>query len=240
MPIINIIEIGLFVLLVILIAGIYSTPGNIPPEWKFARLNKLVPNNVKKAFRSYPDKQRFFHFWFQTERIKKENIPGDFAELGVYQGKSARVIHLLAPDRKLHLFDTFGGFPEKDLKTESGEAATYTTKNFADCSVEGVKEYIKGKQTIIFHKGYFPDSAENLQTLKFAFVNIDVDLHNPTKAGLEFFYPRLSPGGIIFIHDYNRKWPGLVKAVDDFVGNIPEVPVQLTDRDSTLMIIKNK
>ena len=32
---------------------------------------------------------------------------------------------------------------------------------------------------------------------------MDVDLYAPTLAGLEYFVPRMSPGGAIFLHDYN-------------------------------------
>lgn len=38
----------------------------------------------------------------------------------------------------------------------------------------------------------------------FCFVNIDVDLYQPTKDALEFFIQKLSKGGYIFIHDYNN------------------------------------
>ena len=40
--------------------------------------------------------------------------------------------------------------------------------------------------------------------------------------------------------DYNNKWPGLVRAVDEFVNTIPENLVLFPDRDSTVMIIRNK
>jgi len=69
---------------------------------------------------------------------------------------------------------------------------------------------------------------------------MDADLYNPTKAGLEYFYPRLSPGGVIFIHDYNDKWQGLIKAVDEFAATIPEKLILVPDLDSTVMIVKNK
>jgi O-methyltransferase len=71
-------------------------------------------------------------------------------------------------------------------------------------------------------------------------VNLDADLYQPTKAALEFFYSRLSPGGVIFIHDHNYKWEGIKKAVDEFATNIPENPVFVPDIDSTCMIIRDK
>jgi O-methyltransferase len=52
---------------------------------------------------------------------------------------------------------------------------------------------------------------DGLNDVLYALVNLDADLYNPTKAGLEYFYPHLSPGGVIFIHDYNHKWEGLMK-----------------------------
>jgi len=71
-------------------------------------------------------------------------------------------------------------------------------------------------------------------------VNIDADLYVPTKAGLEFFYPRLNKGGAIFIHDYNDKWPGVMKAVEEFLHMIPETPFIIPDRDGTVVIVKIK
>src|SRR4051812_43432638 len=38
-------------------------------------------------------------------------LPGDFAEVGVYQGASARILCEIKGDRQLHLFDTFEGLP---------------------------------------------------------------------------------------------------------------------------------
>jgi O-methyltransferase len=189
--------------------------------------------------RSYPDKVRFFSWWFQVERLKRERVPGVFVELGVYKGDSARVIHHLDPARPLHLFDTFSGFTGQDLQMETGEAATYTPDNFADTSVEMVLKKIGGNDNIIIHQGYFPASAGDFHG-RVALVNMDADLYNPTKAGLEFFYPLLSPGGVILVHDYNYRWPGILKAVDDFIRTIPENMVILPDISGTAMIIRNK
>jgi len=178
--------------------------------------------------------------WLQTRRVINDNIPGDFAELGVYKGETAQIIHLCSPERKLYLFDTFDGFPAEDLKKESGKATGYTTHHFADTSIEKVRNLLGNKESIIFHKGYFPESTEELKEVKFAFVSMDADLHNPTRAGLEFFYPRLSKGGVILIHDYNTDWPELMHAVDVFISGIPESLVPVPDADSTVMIIKSQ
>jgi len=236
----DIIEIILILLFVIIVLYLMINPRYEAPEWKHAKINGRVSKRLRKLYRSYPDKQRFLNFWFQLERIRKAEIPGDLAELGVYKGESARIIHAISPERKLHLFDTFGGFQPDDLLDETGTAATYTPRNFADCSAQGVQDLLGASENIVIHQGHFPESTKNLGEISFALVNIDADLYRPTRAGLEYFYPRLSPGGVIIVHDYNYKWPGLMQAVDEFCKDNSLVPVQLPDKDSSVMIIKQK
>ncbi|MCX6270174.1 MAG: class I SAM-dependent methyltransferase [Bacteroidetes bacterium] len=209
-----------------------------PEEWAYYIKSGTISHELQKAFRQYKDKVRFFSWWLQVERIRREKVEGSFAELGVYQGDSAYVLHLMDPDRRFHLFDTFGGFEGSDLHLETGEAATYTINHFADTSVERVRQKLGSSRSLVFHEGYFPDTTAGLEKSTFALVNIDADLYQPIKAGLQFFYPRLSRGGAIFIHDYNYKWEGCRKAVDEFLETIPEHLFFLPDKDGTVLIIK--
>lgn len=208
-----------------------------PIAWKKAVKEGKIPKELLAAEKKYRDKDRFFNFWFQVERVRE--ISGDFAELGVYKGDSAFIIHQMDSKRKFHLFDTFEGFTEKDLSAEEGKAATYTKHNFADTSLETVMRRLHSEQ-FVFYKGYFPDTAKKAENTQFVLVNMDADLYKPTKAGLEFFYPRLVPGGVIIVHDYNPDWPGIMQAVNEFTENIPEPIIPLPDRDSTVMILKGK
>ena len=229
-----------FIFLIRYIWDIFFSQNYSPVAWQCARKAGKINKKLVILEEKYPDKVRFFNFWFQVERLKRDDIPGAFAEAGVYKGESARVIHQMDPDMAFHLFDTFNGFPEKDLLYETGEAATYTNKNFADTHVRQVINKIDGNENIFIHEGYFPDTAKELKDETFALVNLDLDLYVPTKAALEFFYPRLSPGGVIIIHDYNPKWQGICKAVDEFVSAIPEPLVLVPDMDGTCMIIRYK
>lgn len=234
------------VMLVRYMWGMFFDSGYQPEEWHYMKKNGTLPTGLEKLEKQYTDKVRFFNWWFQAERLKRMEVPGAFAELGVYKGESARILHAMDPDRIFYLFDTFEGFAGKDLENETGEAATYTTRNFADTSLEKVRRNIGGNSNIIFCPGYFPDSAVSFfgkgaaeKTPTFALVNIDADLYNPTKAGLEYFYPLLSSGGVIIVHDYTNKWEGVRKAVDEFSLTIPEWPVEVPDVDGTVMIIKS-
>ena len=214
--------------------------GYDPVEWEHAHKTGRISKRLLQLQKNYPDKIRFFTWWFQIERLKREGVAGDFAEVGVYKGESAAVLHSMDPTRQFHLFDTFTGFSPQDLAFETGEAATYTPNRFSDTHVATVMQKISGNQNILLHPGHFPETADPVQEKLFALVNLDADLLLPTKAALEFFYQRLSPGGVIFIHDYNYKWKGIIQAVNEFAKNIPEGLVFMPDVDGTAMIVKSK
>jgi O-methyltransferase len=209
-----------------------------PEEWANAIRKGRIDKRLNKARRKYKDKLRFYAMWLQVEKMRNNKVKGVFAELGVYRGETAKILHFLDPDRELHLFDTFTGFTKEDLEGETGEAIAYHENSFADTNLQKVKANLGDSAKIHFHQGHFPESAEGLESLAFAFVSLDADLYKPTKAGLDFFYERLNPGGVIFIHDYNYRWEGIRKAVDEFVTekNIPLA--LLPDRDGTIILAK--
>jgi O-methyltransferase len=167
-------------------------------------------------------------------------VSGDFVELGVYRGGTARLIHRYAPERVLHLFDTFSGFDPHDVAHEARATGLQTSAStFTDTSAEGVLRYVGGPAgRVRAYPGRFPDSwSSELDRTSFAFVHLDADLYAPTLAGLELFYPRTSPGGVIVVHDYNA-WPGARSAVDGFFSDKPEVPIPMPDKSGSVVVVK--
>ena len=71
-------------------------------------------------------------------------------------------------------------------------------------------------------KGYVPDSFVSLPE-HICFVNLDMNIFTPTFAALERLWPRLVHKGVVHIDDYNIKaWPGVTKAVKQFISNLPQ------------------
>lgn len=184
------------------------------------------------------DLARFYFLTMSIDQLFKEHIPGDFAELGVYKGATASVLAIMArrSGRNVYLLDTFEGFSQRDL------VGVDAAKNleFGDTSIEGVRAVV-GNDSVHFIKGYFPESAENIPNdTKFSLVHIDCDLYAPVKSGLEYFWPRLSPGGFMIIHDYSSfYWDGAEKAVDEFFSNKPEKVLLIPDVSGTAAVRKN-
>ncbi len=169
-----------------------------------------------------------YHIFMAARRTRK--IPGDIAEVGVYRGGSAKIICSAKGEKILHLFDTFTGLPKVD---EIDSSWPFYEGKFA-ASLESVQEYLKGEQGIRFYKGIFPATGGPVRDTKFSMVNLDVDTYESTKESLGFFYPRMSPGGIIISHDYITA-PGVKKAFDDFFAVKPE-PVLETAGSQCLVV----
>ena len=64
---------------------------------------------------------------------------------------------------------------------------------------------------------------------------MDVDLYESTKAGLEFFYPRMSRGGIIMSHDY-PSLNGVLKAVTEFFADKPDPVIDIAGGEQCLIV----
>jgi hypothetical protein len=90
---------------------------------------------------------------------------------------------------------------------------------------------VVGESNVRFVKGYFPDTAAELPAdCTYCLVHIDCDLHAPMLSALEYFYPRMVPGGFMIIHDYSSlHWKGAEKAVDEFFSDRAECPIPLPD-----------
>jgi O-methyltransferase len=163
----------------------------------------------------------------------QSKLPGDFVEVGVYQGGTARMICEAKGDKTLHLCDTFEGLPQPT----SSDGNVHSRSQYA-CSLESVQGYLMGHPNVVFHKGLFPDSvasAEEVRGSTYCFAHFDVDLYQSTVDCLEFFYPRMVPGGVILSHDYSIL-AGVRQAFEEFLADKPEAPIELPT--TQCMVIK--
>ena len=177
--------------------------------------------------KNYFDYVRLSTLELTSFEIRRRNLPGNVAELGVYKGKFARYINLYFPDRKLYLFDTFEGFDKRDVAKEKQENFSTGAQDFSNTSIESVLKQMPYPDKCIPVRGFFPESAKNVND-QFVFVSLDADLFDPIYSGLKFFYPKLTNGGYIFVHDFNNDgYKGAREAVEQFCKeqNINFVPI---------------
>jgi len=148
------------------------------------------------------------------------NVSGHIAECGVLRGHFAGYINEIFNDRKLYLFDTFSGFDIKDIREETSKISKQWLNDYRVLFQYGNEKIALARcpfrENVIIRKGYIPKTFTGLETEQFAFVNLDMDLYQPTLESLLFFIPRMSRGGIIWVYDYyNVALPGVKQAIDE-------------------------
>ena len=159
----------------------------------------------------------------------QSSLEGDMAEVGVYQGCSAKMISTASGGVPLHLFDTFTGLPDPDADEHDRMRAGHYA-----ASLDGVRQYLTGCPEVSYYPGLFPDTAGPASDHRFSFVHLDVDLKSSTRACLEFFYPRMVPGGVLLTHDYSYL-DGVREAFAEFFATRPERPIELPTSQAMLV-----
>ena len=145
--------------------------------------------------------------FFLYSLVQKQcRIAGELAEVGVYKGGTARLICEAKGSVPLHLFDTFHGLPEPSRD----ERAVLQRGTYAG-ELDLVQSNLRGYENVFFYPGRFPATSAPVADRTFSFVHLDADLYQSMVDGLEFFYPRLSAGGVIVTHDYML--PGVKRAL---------------------------
>jgi O-methyltransferase len=188
--------------------------------------------------KNYLDYIRLSTLELVSHEILSKNIPGNVAELGVYKGKFAKYINNYFPDKTLYLFDTFEGFDDRDKTTETKESFSDGDQDFSNTSVDNVLAIMPYPKQCRIVKGFFPESATGIEDV-FCFISLDTDLYEPIYNGLVYFYPRLSKGGYIFIHDFNNDaYKGVRKAVEQFCNENKVVFVPIPDLGGSVIIAK--
>ena len=147
--------------------------------------------------------------------------PGDMAEVGVYEGCSARLIAEVKGGKRLNLFDTFEGLPE----SSTADRKVHSVKQYPS-SLARVQEFLRGFSEVYFYKGLFPASAAGVPETGYGLVHFDVDLYESTLACLNYFYPRMLPGGIMLSHDYSLL-AGVKQAFTEFLADKPESLIEM-------------
>ncbi len=186
--------------------------------------------------------QRIGKFATHMELFRRSSgLAGDIVECGVFKGASFsrfvkfRTLFETPASREIYGFDTFGAFPEADDPMDEEKREDFVSKAgnqsifrqrllglFDELGLNENLELVEGdiRKTV-------PAFCNNHTDLKISLLNIDVDLLEPTRTCLEYFYPRVVSGGIVILDDYGD-FPGATKAADEYFedkeGTIQKLP----------------
>jgi hypothetical protein len=84
-------------------------------------------------------------------------------------------------------------------------------------------------------RGLVPTVLQQIPSTKIAYLALDMNGSLPELAALDFFYPKMVKGGIIYFDDYGWNYPELRKVVDEFFSDKPETLLHFPSGNSIVV-----
>jgi hypothetical protein len=180
-------------------------------------------------------KDRYYNLFNLAKLVK--DVPGDIAECGVMQGHGSflmlRAHYPVGFDQEkaskhLHGFDSFEGLSEPGKEDQSGHGwSKHDLATPSSVPYNNLWGCFPDRFTL--YPGWIPTRFKDVADKTFSMVHIDVDLADPTRESLEFFWPRLNSGGIVVCDDYgSARCPGAKKVMDGFAASVGKLVVRLS------------
>jgi O-methyltransferase len=190
-----------------------------------------------------------------VEYLVRTDVPGAFAECGVWRGGSMMaaaltLLRLGVTDRDLYLFDTFSGMPEPSAQDAPSPYDGYSPhkrwrrqtrlgRQWAGVPVETVRHRLESTgyppERVHLVPGMVEDTLPSKAPEAIALLRLDTDWYASTRHELEYLYPRLAEGGVLIVDDYGH-YQGARRAVDEYFAAAAE-PVLLNRIDFTARLV---
>lgn len=157
-------------------------------------------------------------------------IPGDFIELGCYEGDTSLLLAELLRDfnrgiseetyapKSLWIYDSFEGLPAKTAEDESIAGINFQSGALAVTKREVKQRFLRANLPVPhIKKAWFADLTDEDLPENISFAFLDGDLYQSIKDSFNKIEDKMDPKGIILVHDYhNPELPGVTQAVDEW------------------------
>lgn len=158
--------------------------------------------------------------------VINNNTEGDVVEFGCYVGESSKYLMKtlleIGSEKKLFIYDSFEGLPDLSKWEENSGWRPRTLKTTEEVLI---KNFSQNNLPIPFiHKDWFKNIPHYKIPQKICFAFLDGDFYDSIYDSLEKIFDKVSDGGHILFHDYERNdLPGVRAAIEDFLQkrNLP-------------------
>jgi len=236
------------------------SPGEAPPDLDRLVLDPAAQRIVDRTLPFTMTGVPRLHALVDAVRycVKRE-LPGAFAECGVWRGGSVMAMLLTlrdlgVEDRDVYLYDTFEGMTqptEHDVSaiepaalatwSESGArgerpwAQLFSGEVYDEQAVRrNVLSTGYPSERIHFVRGPVEETIPATAPGRLALLRLDTDWYESTRHELVHLYPRLADGGVLIVDDYGH-WEGARLACEEYFGS-QAAPVLLSRVDYTARI----
>ena len=173
----------------------------------------------------------------ETEKIletarKCLAVRGDFVELGCYRGDTSLLLaevlreynsglvenSVEKPAKKLWIYDSFEGLPEKNSKDLSELGKEFREGELMVTKKEVKQRFLRaGLPVPIIKKKWFNELTGEDVPSEVAFAFLDGDFYESIKDSINVVADKMTENSVMIVHDYNNAaLPGVMKAVDEW------------------------
>ena len=166
------------------------------------------------------------------------SIPGDFIELGCYEGDTSLLLAEILRDfeknrgiselsyapelsKELWIYDSFEGLPPKTDEDESVAGINFQAGALTVTKREVKARFLRANLPVPhIKKAWFADLTDEDLPSRISFAFLDGDFYQSIKDSFKAINGKMHPQGIIIVHDYhNPELPGVTQAVDEWLAH---------------------
>jgi O-methyltransferase len=157
----------------------------------------------------------------ELEAVLKAGVRGDIVEFGCFVGTTAlflqRVIQGQA-DRRLHVYDSFAGLPPKSSQDASPAGEQFKAGELIASKAGLIRNFKRAALPLpVIHKAWFDELQSGDVPPAIAFAFLDGDFYHSILTSLRLVWPRLQPGAVVVVDDYQTEaLPGVRQALDEW------------------------
>lgn len=159
-------------------------------------------------------------------------VRGDFVELGCYRGDTSLLLaevlreynsglvenSVEKPVKKLWIYDSFEGLPEKNSKDLSELGKEFREGELMVTKKEVKQRFLRaGLPVPIIKKKWFNELTGEDVPSEVAFAFLDGDFYESIRDSINVVADKMAENSVMIVHDYNNAaLPGVMKAVDEW------------------------
>lgn len=161
----------------------------------------------------------------ELEKTLAANVAGDVVEFGCYVGTASVPLgkRLVTTNKKLFVYDSFEGLPEKTREDESPTGTQFVAGELLASKKQLIKNFRQANVPLPgIIKAWFSDVTPDRVPDTISFAYLDGDYYHSVRDPLRLIWGRLAPNAIVVVDDYaNEALPGAAKAVDEWLSHHP-------------------
>lgn len=197
---------------------------------------------VLKHFPAFIRRREMAKFLGHYELFKLvAGLPGSIAELGVYLGAGfftwSKLLETFLPGdrgRKVYGFESFQGY--QHFSEQDGESKPWVERLIGQMqpmerymekmvNLHNDDNFLRGVERCRIIKGDICETVRDFSAgalgTRLSLLYFDVNLYEPTLAGLRYLYPLVTPGGVVAFNAYGSPpWQGETSAIEDYFAEI--------------------